>query len=172
MWHSYLTWYMSLSNNTKLFESVWELWPVQDFCFRGDKYIMKKLRVVSLAHNMPSCPLFIPTTYYQNTSKGIKVIKHTSMHLRTLPNNKIKSKKGHNTAKILQMVTNIEHDLYFTMIYLFQTSDKLYASLQNLLNRNHHLNLTIKTKSKRGHNSAKIRGMITNIEPDQSFKMM
>ena len=73
---------------------------------------------------MPSCPLFIPTTYYQNTSKGIKVIKHASVRLRTLPNNKIKLKKGHNAAKILQLVTNIEHDLYFTMIYLFQTSDK------------------------------------------------
>ena len=27
-----------------------ELWPAQDFGFRGDYYIMKKMRVVSLAH--------------------------------------------------------------------------------------------------------------------------
>ena len=30
---------------------------------------------------------------------------------------KTKSKKGHNLAKILQMITNIELDLYFTMVY-------------------------------------------------------
>ena len=28
-----------------------------------------------------------------------------------------KSKKGHNLAKIMQMITNIELELYFTMIY-------------------------------------------------------
>ena len=33
------------------------------------------------------------------------------------PTTKPKSKKGHNVAKILQMITNIEPDLYFTMIY-------------------------------------------------------
>ena len=31
---------------------------------------------------------------------------------------KTKSKKGHNSAKILRMITNIKLDLYFTMIYL------------------------------------------------------
>ena len=30
---------------------------------------------------------------------------------------KRKSKKGRNSAKILQMITNIQLDLYFTMIY-------------------------------------------------------
>ena len=35
--------------NIKLSRIVWKLWPAQDFGFRGDKYIMKKVRVVSLA---------------------------------------------------------------------------------------------------------------------------
>ena len=39
MWHSYLTWYMSPSNIIKLSQTVWELWPAQNFGFRGDKYI-------------------------------------------------------------------------------------------------------------------------------------
>ena len=33
------------------------------------------------------------------------------------PTTKPKLKKGHNFAKILQMATNTEPDLYFTMIY-------------------------------------------------------
>ena len=33
------------------------------------------------------------------------------------PTTKPKLKKGHNLAKILQMATNTEPDLYFTMIY-------------------------------------------------------
>ena len=33
------------------------------------------------------------------------------------PTTKTKSIKGHNLAKILRMTTNIELDLYFTMIY-------------------------------------------------------
>ena len=47
---------------------------------------------------------------------------------------------------------------------LLQTSDEINASLQNLLNRNQYLNPTTKTKSKKGHNSAKIWWMITSIE--------
>ena len=49
---------------------------------------------------------------------------------------KIKSKKGHNLAKILWMITNTELDLYFTMIFLLQTSNENNASLQKLLSKN------------------------------------
>ena len=52
------------------------------------------------------------------------------------PKTKTKLKKGHNLAKILQMITNIELDLYFTMIYLLQTFNKTNASLQKLLSGN------------------------------------
>ena len=38
----------------KLSQTVWELWPAEDFGFRGHKNIMKKVRVVSLASDMPT----------------------------------------------------------------------------------------------------------------------
>ena len=43
---------MSLPNIIELPQTVWELWPAQDFRFRGDKYIMKNVRVVSLTLNI------------------------------------------------------------------------------------------------------------------------
>ena len=36
----------------KLSQTVWELWPAEDFSFRGDNYIMKTVRVVSFARDM------------------------------------------------------------------------------------------------------------------------
>ena len=105
---------------------------------------------------------------------------------------KTKLKKGHNPAKIFRMLTHIKLDLYFTMIFcklsmrskhpcqsywaetnINTTTKTLFyndipsgidASLQNLLNRNQYLNPSTKTKLKKGHNSAKIMRMITNIE--------
>ena len=83
MQHFFLTRYMSLPNIIKLSQAVWELWPAQDFSFRGCKYIMKwelsLLQVTCLLVLL----LFIPTKYYQNTSKGIKVMECTRMPLRT-----------------------------------------------------------------------------------------
>ena len=49
-------------------EIVWELWPAQDFGFRGDNYITKTVRVVSLAHDMPIGP---PLHSYQILSKYV-----------------------------------------------------------------------------------------------------
>ena len=40
----------------KLPQTVWELWPAEDFSFRGDNYILKSVRVVSLACDMPTGP--------------------------------------------------------------------------------------------------------------------
>ena len=65
---SYLTWYMFLPIIIKLSQTVWELWPAEDFGFRGHKYIMKKVRVVSLAYIMPTFLIFASTKYYQNIS--------------------------------------------------------------------------------------------------------
>ena len=60
MWHSYLTWYMALPYLIKLSQIVWALWPAQDFCFRGDNYINKKVRVLSLARKLPTSPPLHP----------------------------------------------------------------------------------------------------------------
>ena len=48
-------------NIINLSQTVWELWPAQDFCFRGDNYITKKVRVVLYARDKPTGPL--PITY-------------------------------------------------------------------------------------------------------------
>ena len=46
----------SLPNIIKLSQTVWELWPAQDFNLRGDNYITKKVRVVSPICHTPAGP--------------------------------------------------------------------------------------------------------------------
>ena len=77
MGHSYLTWYMSLPYFIKLSQIVWELWPAQDFFFRGDNYIKKKVRVVSLAHDLPTAP---PLYSYQILSNYLKQYGSYGLH--------------------------------------------------------------------------------------------
>ena len=59
-----------LPNIIKFSQTVWELWPAQDFCFREDKYIMKKVRVVSLACDTPTGPSLYPYQYESNPLKN------------------------------------------------------------------------------------------------------
>ena len=90
--------FSSLPNIIKLSQTVWELWPAQEFGFRGDN-ITKEVRVgfweglrfviVALpglfSYFFLSCLhrtcwlvlLFICTKYYQNMSKGVKVMELT-----------------------------------------------------------------------------------------------
>ena len=49
-----------LPNIIKLSQIVWELWPAQNFGFRGGKYTTKKVRVVSLVCDTLLVLLFIP----------------------------------------------------------------------------------------------------------------
>ena len=56
-----------LPNIIILSQTVWQLWPAQDFGFRGDNYITKKVRVFSLAHDTPTGPLH----FYQTLSKYV-----------------------------------------------------------------------------------------------------
>ena len=64
--HAYLSYSSSLPNIIKLSQTVWELWPAQDFCFRRDNHITNIVRVISLASNMPTRPPLYP---YQILSK-------------------------------------------------------------------------------------------------------
>ena len=57
MRHYYWSSTSSLTNMIILSQTVWELWPAEDFGFREDNYIMKTVRVVSHACNMPTGPL-------------------------------------------------------------------------------------------------------------------
>ena len=52
-------WSSSSSLPNIIILSVWELWPEQDFCFREDNYIRKKVRVISLAWYITSSS-FLP----------------------------------------------------------------------------------------------------------------
>ena len=52
------------------------------------------------------------------------------------PTTKTKSKKGHNSAKILRMITNINLTCILQWYILLQTVNEINASLQKLLSEN------------------------------------
>ena len=81
MRHAYWSSSSSLPNMIKLSQTVWEVWPAEDFGFRGDNYIMKTVRIVSLASDTPTGP---PRSCLSNQSmpKGIKVMERTRMMLQ------------------------------------------------------------------------------------------
>ena len=54
-----------------------ELWPAQDFGLRGDNYITKKVRVVSLARDTPTGP---PLQPYQLLSNYLKQYGRYGQH--------------------------------------------------------------------------------------------
>ena len=78
MWHSYMTWYMSFPYIINLPQTVWKLWPTQDFCFRGDIYITKRERVLFHATHL----LVLPTEYYQIISNSMGVMACTRSWLK------------------------------------------------------------------------------------------
>ena len=67
----------SLQNIIKLSQTVWELWPAQAFGFRGDNYITKTVRVVTLARNIPTGPLL---HFYQTLSKYVFGYQSYGLH--------------------------------------------------------------------------------------------
>ena len=92
--------------------------PAEDFGFRGYKYITKKVRVVSLACNMPTGP---PFHSYQILSKYLQGYQSYGAHMDAssyvTQQQKLSQKRSITSAKIWQIITNIELDLDFTMIY-------------------------------------------------------
>ena len=65
------------TNIIKLSQTVLELRPAWDFGFRGDNYIMKTVRVVTLARNIPTGPLL---HFHQTLSKYVLVYKSYGLH--------------------------------------------------------------------------------------------
>ena len=61
---------------TKLYNED-KLWPAQDFGFRGDNYITKKVSVVFLACDMPTGPPLHP---YQILSNYLKQYGSYGLH--------------------------------------------------------------------------------------------
>ena len=68
---------MPLPNIIKICLRVSKLWRAQDLGFRGDNYIKKKVRVVSLAHDMPNGP---PLHLYQLLSYYLKQYGSYGLH--------------------------------------------------------------------------------------------
>ena len=59
--HAYWSSSSSLPNIIKLSQTVWELWPAQDFGFKGDNYIMKTVsRLSCMRHAYWSSSTFLP----------------------------------------------------------------------------------------------------------------
>ena len=77
MRHAYWSSYSSPQNIIKLPQTVWELWPAQDFGFRGDNYITKTVRVITLACNLPTGPLH---HFYQTLSKYVLGYQSFGLH--------------------------------------------------------------------------------------------
>ena len=75
--HTYWSSSSSLPNIIKLSQTVWELWPAQDFGFRGDNYITKTVRVVPLACNISTGPLL---HFYQTLSKYVLGYQSYDLH--------------------------------------------------------------------------------------------
>ena len=80
MRHSYLTRYMFLPNIMKSSLTIWELWPEQDFGFRGDKYIKQKLSILHATLVLDL--IYVPTKYYQIISNNMGVIACTTFQLK------------------------------------------------------------------------------------------
>ena len=75
-------------------------------------------------------------------------------------------------GKILRMITNIKLAYILQWHILLQTVNKINAALQKLLIGNKYQHAKKKTKSRKGHNSAKIWRMITNFEFDLYFTVL
>ena len=63
--------------HTYLSQTVWELWPAEDFGFKGDNYIVKTVRVVSFARDTPTGP---PLHSYQILSKYVQGYRRYGEH--------------------------------------------------------------------------------------------
>ena len=72
--------FFTSTNIIKICLRVSKLWSTQDFGFRGGNYIIKKVRVVSLACDMPTGP---PLHFYKRLSKYVleyqSYVVHTSL---------------------------------------------------------------------------------------------
>ena len=129
MRHSYLTWYTSLPKNIKLSQTVWELWPVQDFSFRRDKSCLSCTATCLLVL------LFIPTKYYQNISKGYQSYgAHKDASTYVTQQQKLSQKRAITQPKFGRWlpILNLSCILQW-YIELLQTSNEINASLQKLL---------------------------------------
>ena len=86
MLHTFLTWYMSLPKIIKLSQTVWELWPAQDFGIRGDNNGESES---TLEHDMPTSPYLclyqIWSKYFKPHTQGFSLGNHSGEVTRKQP---------------------------------------------------------------------------------------
>ena len=76
-WQAYWSSSLFLPSIIKLSQTLWELWRAQNFGFRGGNYIMKRVRVVYLARDMPTGP---PLHSYQVLLNYLKQYGSYGLH--------------------------------------------------------------------------------------------
>ena len=91
----------SLPNIIKLSQTVWELLPAQNFGIRGNNYILKTVRVVNLARNIPTGPLL---HFYITLSKYVLGNQSYGLH-------KISASGEITTQEIKLRVVSLTRDM-------------------------------------------------------------
>ena len=119
---------------------IWEWLPILNLTCILQWYIL--LQTFNKINT--SLQMLLSRNQYQDTDKNL-------------------TKMCHNMAKILWMITNIEVDLYLQWYIHLQFSIKSINTCESSWYETN-MNTPTKTKSKKGHNSAKIWRMIINIE--------
>ena len=117
--------------------------------------------------SMHPCKSYRAETSINTTTKTMHPYKSYRADTNINTTTKTKSKKGHNSAKIMRMITGIKPDLYRIMIYPsanFQHNQCIPAKVIE--------QKPISTQQQKGHNLAKILQKITNIKLDLYFTMI
>ena len=106
---------MSLPKIIKLSQTVYELWPAQDFSIRGDKYIMEKdgESESTLEHDMPTSPYLclyqILSKYFKPYTQEFSLEIHSGEVTRKQPQQRLSlacdTPIGHNQC-LYQILSN------------------------------------------------------------------
>ena len=86
MLHTFLTWYMSQPKIIKFSQTVWELWPAQDFGIRGDNNGESES---TLEHAMPTGLYQILSKYFKPHTQGLSLEIHSGEVTRKQPQQRL-----------------------------------------------------------------------------------
>ena len=90
MLHTFLTWYMSLPKIIKSSQTVWEIWPAQDFGIRRDNNGESES---TLEHDMPTGPYLclyqILSKYFKPHTQGFSLEIHSGEVTRKQPQQRL-----------------------------------------------------------------------------------
>ena len=124
--------FISCNENIQIFTRASHLWKYWCFHFTWWQYLW-------YSQQKNKYPLYILLQTFNNINASLQKLLTGNQYT-----NKTRSKKGHNSAKIWQMTTNIELDLYFSDIKLCKVWMKSMHPLQKLLSGNEQQKLSWK----------------------------